>query len=204
MPFDGIYTIQEPGYERNWLNVKTFRVGTGLGIATTDITRMKKVEEELTAAYQQLKISETKLREQYEEIARSEERLKKSEAEVSGILRAAPVGIGLISADRVFIRVNDRFCTITGYSRDELVGKNARFLYPDENEYIHAGKFYTLGNSEGTFDTVDTRFLRKDGTMRDIRFYGTPIDPSRPGAGNIFIVLDITDEKRLQNQKCTG
>jgi PAS domain S-box-containing protein len=201
IPFSGIFRIQEPEYGRSWLNIKTFRVGTGLGITTTDISQMKKVEEELTTAYQQLKSSETQLREQYDESARREERLKKSEDEISGILRAAPVGIGLISADRVFIRVNDRFCTITGYSRDELIGQNARFLYPDEDEYIRAAKFYTLGNSEGTFDTMETRFLRKDGTLRDIKCYGTPIDPARPGAGNIFIVLDITEENLEKNQK---
>lgn len=174
-----------------------------------DITRAKRDRNELLAAYEQLAAteeelrgqyevlsqSERQLREQYEEIARNGAQLKESEAEISAILRAAPVGLGLVSTDRVFLRVNDRFCAITGYSREELVGRNARFLYSDESEYLNAGKFYTLGNNEGIFDTVETRFRRKDGTLRDIRFFGTPIDPANPAAGNIFVVLDITDEK---------
>ncbi|MFA4861311.1 PAS domain S-box protein [Methanoregula sp.] len=196
IPFSGIHMIQEPEMGLTWLNVRAFRVGTGLGICTNDITQIKNAEEELTAAYQQLKASDEKLREQYEDIARSEERLKKSEAEIFGILRAAPVGIGLVSADRTFLRVNDQFCRIMGYSREELIGRNARFLYPDENEYIRAAKFYTLGKSQDLVDTMETRFLRKDGAIRDIRLFGTMIDPSNPAAGNIFIALDITEEQK--------
>jgi len=196
IPFSGIWTIPEPGLDRNWLNVRAFKVGTGLGITTNDITQIKNAEEELTAAYQQLKASETELREQYEEIARNEEHAKKSEAEIFGILRAAPVGIGLVSAERVFLRVNDWFCRIVGYSGEELLGQNTRFLYADEDEYTHVAEFYALGKGQGIVETVETRFLRKDGTKRDIRLFGTQIDPSNPAAGNIFIALDITEEKR--------
>jgi PAS domain S-box-containing protein len=171
-------------------------VGDGLGVTTNDITRIKNAELELRAAYEELKASDEKLRVQYGEITRSEERLKKSEAEITGILRAAPLGIGLMSADRVFLRVNDRFCEMTGYSREEMIGRNARFLYPDEDEYTRGKKFYTLGKSQGIVETIETRFLRKDGSIRDIRLFGTMIDPSSPPAGNIFIALDITEEKR--------
>lgn len=157
-------------------------------------------EEELREQYEQLAGSESRLREQYEEIAKSEERLKKSEAEISVILRAAPVGIGLVSPDRVFLRVNDRFCRITGYSREELVGRNARFLYPDEDEYTKGGRFYTPGHADDTFDSIETRFLRKDGTIREVRFFGTMIDPANPAAGKIFIVLDITDKKLAETR----
>jgi PAS domain S-box-containing protein len=195
-PFSGVYKMPGPGPGRHWVDVKAFRVGTGLGITSHDITRIKNTEEELTAAYDKLKASETKLREQFGEIARSEEHAKKSEAEVLGILRAAPVGIGLVSADRVFLRVNDWFCRIVGYSREELIGQNARFLYADEDEYTRVAEFYTLGKNQGIVETVETRFLKKDGTLRDIRLFGTQIDPSHPAAGNIFVAMDITEEKQ--------
>lgn len=179
-----------------------------------DITREKRDHNELRAAYEQLTAAEEELRtqydelagneeelrEKYEEIARSEERLKKSEAELTGILRAAPVGIGLISANRVFLRVNDRFCRMMGYSQEELIGQNARFLYPDEDEYLKAGKFYTLGNKPDIVESIETRFIRKDGTLWYIRLFGTMIDPSNPAAGNIFIALDTTEERRMENR----
>jgi PAS domain S-box-containing protein len=182
--------------ERNWHSIRVFRAGEGLGITSTDITTIKNAELELRAAYEQLKTSETMLREKYGELARSEERSKRSETEITSILRAAPVSIGLISADRVFQRVNDHFCEMIGYSRDEIVGRTARFLYPDDEEYTRAGKFYGLRAGQGSVMTLETRFVRKDGVMRDVRLYGTLIDPANPAAGNIFIALDSTDEKR--------
>jgi PAS domain S-box-containing protein len=196
VPFNGIEKIPESPYGNHWLTVRAFRVGEGLGLATTDITQIKNAEEELVTAYGQLKTTNEKLREQFEELVKSEERLKKSEAEMTGILRAAPVGIGLMSADRVFLRVNDQFCKTIGYSREEIIGRNARFLYPDDDEYARAGSFYRLRAGQGTVKATETRFIRKDGTLLDIGLYGTVIDPANPAAGNIFIALDITEEKQ--------
>ncbi len=161
-----------------------------------DITKARYDENELRAAYEQITASEEELREQYDDLAGSQERLRKSEAELASILRAAPIGIGLISADRVFLRVNDWFCSITGYTQEELTGRHTRFLYTDDDEYTRVAKFYSLGKSHGIVEMVKTRFLTKDGTMRDIRLLGTQIDPTSPAAGNIFIALDITDEKQ--------
>jgi PAS domain S-box-containing protein len=196
IPFSGLYRMPEGKFCGNWLNVRAFRVGTGLGITTDNITRMKNSEDELRTAYEQITASDAKLLVQYEEIARNKERLKKSEAEIAGIFRAAPVGIGLISADSIFLRVNDQYCRITGYSREELLGQSARFLYTDVGEYSHAAKFYTMGKSQDHVETVETRYLIKDGTMREIRLFGTRIDPAQPAAGNIVIALDITGEKQ--------
>nr|WP_319376181.1 PAS domain S-box protein [uncultured Methanoregula sp.] len=163
-----------------------------------DITREKKDHRELRAAYEQLKASAGQLQEQYAELARSEERLKTSEAEIAGILRAAPVSIGLMSANRAFLRVNDRFCEIIGYSREEIIGRDARFLYQDDEEYARAGKFYSLRADRGDVMAMETRFVQKNGRVLDIRLYGTPSDPANPAAGNIFIALDITEEKGAQ------
>ena len=59
----------------------------------------------------------------------AQEALRASEASLASIFRAAPVGIGIVSA-RILLRVNDRVCAMTGYSPDELIGKNSRILYP--------------------------------------------------------------------------
>ena len=176
-----------------------------------DITRAKKDHTELRAAYEQLTVAEEELRQQYDElalgekalraqydaVARSEERLKISEAELAGILRAAPVGIGLISRDRVLLRVNRRFCEITGYSGEELVGHNTRFLYPDDNEYAKATPFYSHSAGEGeSIGMVETRFSQKDGAIKDIRLFVTMIDQPGSPVGYAFVVMNITDGNR--------
>ncbi|WP_299983780.1 PAS domain S-box protein [Desulfobacula sp.] len=57
-----------------------------------------------------------------------EDTLKKNEQELKSIFRAAPTGIGAVR-DRFLYQVNDRFCEITGYSKDELIGQNAKIIY---------------------------------------------------------------------------
>jgi len=130
---------------------------------------------------------------------RSEEALRESEASLASIFRAAPVGIGIVS-DRVLIRVNDRIGEMTGYSGDELTGKNARILYPtdEDSEYVGTVK-YSMIQERGT-GTVETRWMRKDGTIRDILLSSTPLDPSNIRAGVMFTALDITDRKNNETR----
>jgi PAS domain S-box-containing protein len=162
-----------------WYVIRAIRVGDVVAITAVDITQIKRSEEELGSAC---------------------ELIRKSEAEMTSILRAAPVGIGLITNDRVFQRVNDQFCRMTGYTRDEIVGRNARFLYPDEDEYLHAGKFYSHPGEMGAVNPVETRFIRKNGELIDIRLFGTIVDTKNPAAGKVFAALDITEEKRAEQE----
>ncbi len=64
--------------------------------------------------------------------------LKENEEKLQSIFRAAPVGIGLV-VNRVFMEVNDTFCKMTGYTRKELIGKNAEMIYATKEEYESVG-----------------------------------------------------------------
>ena len=59
---------------------------------------------------------------------RMEVALQASEARLQSILRVAPVGIGVVR-NRIVQDVNDTLCHLTGYTREELVGRSARQLY---------------------------------------------------------------------------
>jgi len=146
-----------------------------------DITQSRLAEEELWAAYQQIAAAEGVLQHQYDE-------LERNEASISGIFSVAPIGIGFILG-RTIIRVNDRLCEITGYSREELTGKSTRFLYADDKEYARL---------ESAHLATETQWRRKDGAMRDILLNGTPVDPSNPAAGIVFTAVDITENKKTQ------
>ena len=129
----------------------------------------------------------------------SEEALRASEASLASIFRAAPVGIGIVS-DRILLRVNDRICAMTGYSSDELIGKNSRILYPADEDYAYVGTVkYALMRDHG-IGTVETRWKRKDGTVLAILLSSTPIDLSDIRSGVMFTALDITDRKNSKNR----
>ncbi len=70
---------------------------------------------------------------------RAETALLQRERTLRGIFRAAPVGIGMDSR-RTITEANDQLCRMTGYARDELIGRNARMLYPDDEAYAYVGR----------------------------------------------------------------
>ena len=130
---------------------------------------------------------------------KAESELQESVASISSIFRAAPVGIGVVS-DRILTRVNDRLCEMTGYSPEELVGKTARVLYPADEDYDYVGREkYRQIREKGT-GTVETRWKRKDGSLRDILLSSTPVDISNPTKNVTFTALDITDRKQAEEK----
>ena len=128
---------------------------------------------------------------------RAEMELQKQEIKMSSIFRAAPVGIGMV-IDRVIREVNDTFCSMTGYSRRELLGQDARMVYPTREDYDYVGKEKYRQIREKNTGMVETRWKKKDGTVIDILLSSTQIDPDDPAKGVTFAALDITDRKRTE------
>lgn len=129
---------------------------------------------------------------------KTEQALIKSEATLGSIFRAAPIGIGLVN-DRILVWINDHMCSMVGYTRDELVGQNARLLYPDQVEYDRVGREkYGQIELQGT-GTIETRWQRKDGGIIDVLLSSSPLDTNDLSMGVTFTVLDITDRKRAED-----
>ena len=125
---------------------------------------------------------------------RTEEALRKSEARIKSIFRAAPTGIGVV-VNRIIKEANARLCEMTGYNRDELLEQSARLLYPTDEEYEFVGREkYSQMREHGT-GTVETRWRRKDGSIRDILLCSTPLDLTDLSVGVTFTALDITERK---------
>ncbi len=130
---------------------------------------------------------------------RAHQVLQEREASISSIFRAAPIGIGVVS-DRVLQQVNDEFCDMVGFRREELVGQSARMVYPSDEDYEHVGRKKYRQISETGTGTVETRFLCKDGAIIDVLLSSTPTDPRDLSRGVTFTALDITDRKRTERK----
>ena len=130
---------------------------------------------------------------------RADKALSESEARMKSIFQAAPIGIGLVS-ERVLLEVNDKLCKLVGYSKDELIGKNARILYPSDEEYSRVGEEkYRQIDKQGT-GSVETLFKCKDGRIKNVLLSSTPYDPANLSAGVTFTVLDMTERKKIEKQ----
>ncbi|MBV5350601.1 PAS domain S-box protein, partial [bacterium] len=116
--------------------------------------------------------------------------LVQSETMQKSILRAAPVGIGLVRK-RVIQSANKKLCVMTGYAETELVGQSARMLYPSQEEYEIVGtEKYRQIAAFGT-GTVETKWQRKDGTLIDVLLSSTPLALDDLDKGVTFTALDI-------------
>lgn len=119
---------------------------------------------------------------------------------LASILKSAPSGIGVVE-NRVLVQVNDYILDLTGYSREELIGQNSRMLYPTQEDFDFVGREKYRQISEKGTGSVETRWQRKDGTIRHIILSSTPLDPRDLSAGVTFTVLDITARKEAEAQR---
>jgi PAS domain S-box-containing protein len=164
------------------------------GTIFEDITEMKRYQLELE---ERIRERTQKLETKVEQHRKAEETLRKNDAVLRSMLDATPVGVGLL-VDRVFKKVNNSLCSITGYSEQELTGRNTKILYLDEAEYFRISReLYRPVEGKGV-GMLETRIRRKDGTVIDVIMSLSPFDPENPDSGVTATVLDITDRKRAE------
>ena len=147
--------------------------------------------------YEELEQSVKKLEKEVVSFKQIEASLREGEATLRSIFRAAPTGIGMV-CDRVIKKANERLCKITGYTREELLGKSARILYGTDKDFDYVGREKYAQIRERNTGTVETRWLRKDGTMIDVLLSSAPIDPKDLSIGVTFTALDITSRKEAE------
>jgi PAS domain S-box-containing protein len=125
--------------------------------------------------------------------------LRQGDSRLTSVLRAAPMGIGLV-ANRVMLDVNDWFCEMVGYGRDELIGRSSRMLYPTQEDWEYVGRENYGQIDRQSKGTLETRWRRKDGRVIDVLLSSTLLDLENPSRGITFTALDITARKAAENE----
>ena len=121
------------------------------------------------------------------------------EATLETIFNAAPIGIGMITRkDRIILSVNKFLTDLLGYREEELIGSSARIFYHSDEEFERVGKIkHEEIDLHGT-GSIETKFVRKDGTLLDI-FLRTSVLASDLNK-LVFTVTDITNRKKRERQ----
>jgi len=131
------------------------------------------------------------------ESKKAEEALRESKEYLHSLFRAAPTGIGVV-INRILHQVNDRICEISGYSQEDLIGQNARILYPSDEDYEYVGREKYKQISEHGTGTVETHWKHKNGHILDVLLSSTPMDLNDLSKGVTFTALDITERKKAE------
>lgn len=116
---------------------------------------------------------------------------------INQIFQVAPIGIGLV-VDRVFQDVNDRICEITGYTKTELINQNARILYSSDEDFDYVGTVKYQQLEHTGLGQVETKWLCKDGSVKNILLRSSAINQEDLSAGVILTALDITHRKETE------
>ncbi len=99
------------------------------------------------------------------------------------------------------LRLNDAFCKITGYSREELLNMDAsEITHPDDRESDRAS-FQALAQGEITVYEKEKRYIRKDGAYVWVISNVTLVrdEDGRP-LHTIGLILDISERKRVEEE----
>lgn len=127
-----------------------------------------------------------------------EKALRQSEEKYRGIIENMELGLLEVDVEGKVVRAFDRFCTMTGYSNEDLVGKQAEdILLPEK--YQAFLKQQNNDRKEGKAGIYEIELLRKDGSLIWVLISGAPIyDGDGEMVGSLGIHYDITDRKRLE------
>jgi len=118
--------------------------------------------------------------------------------EQEAILGSASIGIVFLK-DRKVVRCNRRYEEMYGYAPGELVGKPISILYANPEDFASAPAAYDLLARGQTARRVQLR-RRKDGTTLWSRGDGRAVDPHDPLKGSVWIVEDVTEQRRGEEE----
>ena len=120
--------------------------------------------------------------------------LQQSRNRLQSIFKVAPVGIGAI-ADRRIVEINDTFCRMSGFSREEVIGQSVRLFYASQEEFDRVGRIFYPQIAQSGTASLEILGRQKNGHVQHWWLNGAAIDPAQPAAGFIFTILDITERK---------
>ncbi|MES2562904.1 MAG: PAS domain S-box protein, partial [Pseudomonadota bacterium] len=127
----------------------------------------------------------------------AEEALQESEQQLRAMFENAEVGISMSAVDMRYLRVNDKFCSLLGYSREALMKLSV------SDVHVPRSTSNSLEGSERPFiddatnATRETQLVRKDGSLLWVSM-ATSVVRASDGSLRYFmaVIQDISENKR--------
>ncbi len=199
------YRILRPSGEIRWLYHRLRLIRDANGEAkridgmATDITERQQAEDALQTTNSNLETHAIQLAIANQELRLTLEALRESEERFRAIFEQAAVGICQSSLDGQFLRLNQKFCDLLGYTHEEILNRTwMDITYPKD---LNADLEAVCRLREGEIDTytLEKRYIRKDGSIIWVNISCSLLwEPSGELKYTIAVVEDISDRKRAE------
>ncbi|MHB8793452.1 MAG: PAS domain S-box protein [Thermoleophilia bacterium] len=157
---------------------------------------------ELIAGFVAPELNARLQRDRYEKQAQvAEDDIKNREAKFRAVFEQAAIGIARMGIDGRWLEVNQKFCEIVGYTREELMELTFQDItHPDD---LENDQEYVRRLISGEIDnyTMEKRYVRKDGSEIWINVTGSGVrKPSGEPEYFITTIEDMSEKKRAQTE----
>ncbi len=130
-----------------------------------------------------------------------EEALRISEERFRSTFENAPAGIAHVDAECRFLLVNEKLCTILGYTRAELLQKTFLDITHPDDLAASNESFAALLRGDWASYVLEKRYVRKDGSPVWAEFFASlQRDAAGAPAYAIAVIRDLSERKRLEGE----
>ncbi|UCC54193.1 MAG: PAS domain S-box protein, partial [Anaerolineaceae bacterium] len=128
--------------------------------------------------------------------------LEVSEARFRATFEQAAVGIAHVSPEGQFLRINQKFCDIVGYTRDEMLRRTFQDItHPDDLDADLNHVQRLLAGESDTY-TMNKRYFRKDGETVWVNLTVSLLrEPDEKPKWFVSVVEDITERKQIEEER---
>ncbi|MBV8844112.1 MAG: PAS domain S-box protein [Bryobacterales bacterium] len=131
-------------------------------------------------------------------VARDVTARKREEERFRSLISQSVAGIAECNPDGRFISVNDHFCKITGFTREELLSRRKEDITHPEDRPRNMELFRRCVERGEAFD-IEKRYVTKDGSPVWVHNSVSPVsDPGGRLRSIVMICLDISDRKAAE------
>lgn len=111
-----------------------------------------------------------------------------------------PEGIVLVDEKSNIFRVNDGFCELFGYTKEEVIGKNVDQLIADKKHQTEALNITRQFSKNRQHMTIDSIRYHKDSKPIEVSIVGAPIVTDKGQLQVLGIYRDISHQKKIEHK----
>ncbi len=129
---------------------------------------------------------------------KAKKQTKASEEKYRSIIENINLGLMEVDLNEVIVFANESFCQMTTYTLEELIGKNAReiFLEDEDNHSFQKMQNVQIKRTDGESSAYELKIKRRDGKSLWMIISGAPVkDEEGRIVGSLGIHNDITERK---------